>query len=201
MTSEEFEERIERLVEQITQLEESVRDAIYRGSRASKAVTVHNTYAGETTHRYSDGRVCRFRPTGPLRRYSAAEKAARGNPISRISGGDYSARLFVGLNVGQRRGFTERDVVDIVWKTRKRQGRLGDASILSQKGIYEDRSGKRVVEPSVQVIIIDLAGATKRKFVAEMQVLGEVLRRRLKQETVILEIQRRGVITDVFTIT
>jgi hypothetical protein len=133
-------------------------------------MTTHICNAGEATHQYPSGRVARFRPKGKLRTHheGAMRKGAMPNPSTRIGGGGYSARLFVGLNVGQAQKYTEDDIVDLVWQTRKKQGRSADASILSQKGIYEDRSGDRVVEPSVQVIIIDFSGQAKKAFVGEM---------------------------------
>jgi hypothetical protein len=161
-------------------------------------MSAHLCNAGEAIHHHPDGTVRRFRPRGKLRQW---HEGASPNPASRLGGGGYSARIFVGLNVGQRKVYNENDIVDLVWRTRKKQGRSADASILSQKGIYEDRSGARVVEPSVQIIIIDFSGAPKKAFVGEMVQLGEVLRKRLKQETVIVEIQRRGVTSDVYSIT
>jgi hypothetical protein len=158
----------------------------------------HLCNAGEAIHHHPDGSMRRFRPKGKLRMH---HEGMMPNPTSRLGGGGYSARLFVGLAVGQKTTYTEDDIVDLVWRTRKKQKRSADASILSQKGIYEDRSGQRVVEPSVQIIILDFSGQPKKAFVKEMVGLGEVLRKRLKQETVILEIQRRGVTTDVYSIT
>ena len=55
------------------------------------------------------------------------------NPSARIGGGGFSARIFVGLNVGTRKAFDVDDVVDLVWKVRKKQKRTADASILAQK--------------------------------------------------------------------
>ncbi len=160
-------------------------------------MTAHNFFAGEATH-HTGERIRRFRPTGRLITH---HKGAQPNPVKRESGGGLSARLFVGLNVGQVKKYTPKSVVDIVWAVRKKQKKSADASILSQKGIYEDKKGKRVVEPSVQVILIDFSGATKRAWTAEMVELAETLVTKLHQEAVILEIQRRGVVTDVFTIT
>jgi hypothetical protein len=161
-------------------------------------MTTHLCNAGEAIHHHPDGHLRRFRPRGKLRLH---HEGAIENPSTRLGGGGYSARLFVGLNVGQAKRYNENDIVDLVWRTRKRQGRSADASILSQKGIYEDRSGARVVEPSVQVLILDFSGQPKKAFTAEMIQLGEVLAKRLRQEIVIVEIQKKGVVTDVFSVT
>src|SRR4029077_3567210 len=156
-------------------------------------MTEYSCNVGEAVH----GKR-RFRPKGRLKCY---EKGVRSNPIERLSGGGFSARLFVGLKVGQRTAYKLDDVIAVVRRVRKRQGKSADASILAQKGIYEDRSGELVIEPSAQVVIIDLAGETKKTFARDMIELGEGLRRKLRQETVILEIQQRGVVRDVYSIT
>ena len=153
----------------------------------------YNVYAGEAIHGSR-----RWKPKGKLHLHHTG---AVENPAHRLGGGGFSARIFVGLNVGTKRGFTEKAVIAIVWKVRKRQKKNADSTILSQKGIYEDSLGRRIIEPSVQVIIIDLAGTAKKAFTGEMKELAEVLRKELKQETVILEIQRKGVVSDVFSVT
>lgn len=157
----------------------------------------YNCYAGEATYNVGSGRVRRFRPKG---RMTLHHEGTYENPSQRIGGGGYSARLFVGLNVGKTQRFTEDNVVDIVFKTRRRQKALPDASILSQKGIYSDRGGDIVKEPSTQIIIIDTIGVGKRQFVSEMKELAEVLCKKMKQESVILEIQRKGVVLDVYSV-
>lgn len=156
-------------------------------------MTDYSANVGEAVH----GKR-RFKPRGRLVCY---ERGALSNPVERISGGGYAARLFVGLKVGQQAKFKIADVIAIVRRVRKAQGRSADASILAQKGIYEDRSGDLVIEPSVQVVIIDLADLSKSEFVSDMKELAESLRKKLHQETVILEIQRRGIVTDVFSVT
>jgi hypothetical protein len=153
----------------------------------------YSTYAGEAVYGSR-----RFKPKGKM---IVVEEGAMPNPASRLGGGGFSARIFVGLNVSTRKGYTVDDVVDLVWKVRKRQKRTADASILAQKGIYEDFKGRRIVEPSVQIIIIDLSGESKRTFIGEMKELAEELCTKLRQETVILEIQKRGVVTDVYSVT
>lgn len=160
-------------------------------------MTAYNCYCGEATYNVGSGRVRRFRPEGAL---TLRREGTYKNPSTRIGGGSYSARLFVGLNVGQEQRFTEDDVVELVIKTRKRQKALADASILSQKGIYEDRGGDIVREPSVQIVIIDTIGVGKRRFVSEMKSLAETLCKKLQQETVILEIQHRGIVRDVYSV-
>ena len=150
-------------------------------------------------------RVYAYKHHGELRTHElggprTAKKVAEA--VSRIGEGGLAARLFVGLNVGQKTAFSRDEVVDILVKVRKKQKALPDASILSQLGVYTDsETGALVKEPSVQIVVIDVVGKTKGAFVKEMKELGEVLREKLKQQLVILEIQKSGVVTDVYAIT
>jgi hypothetical protein len=156
-------------------------------------MTTHNTNIGEAVHG-----PYRFKPKGTV--YSF-EEGAMPNPSKRIGGGSLSARFFVGLNVGRKKAHSVDDIIAIVRKVRKKQKHEADASILAQKGIYEDRSGRLIVEPSVQVILIDFAGTPKATFTREMRALGQTLCDDLRQEKVILEIQKSGVVVDVYAIT
>lgn len=156
-------------------------------------MTAYAVLAAEAVHG-----TRRFRPQGRLVEY---DSPAQPNPATRLGSGGYAARLFVGLKVGNEERWKTADIIRIVRDVRKAQGKSADASILAQSGIYEDRSGELVVEPSVQVIIIDLVGEKKNTFVGSMKELGERLVKDLEQEAVILEIQRRGIVSDVYTIT
>nr|ASF62314.1 S-adenosylmethionine hydrolase [synthetic construct]ASF62316.1 S-adenosylmethionine hydrolase [synthetic construct] len=120
----------------------------------------------------------------------------------RLGGGGFSARIFVGLNVGDKPTYTIEDVVKDTIAIRKRQGILPDASFVAQRGVYtEQRSGQLVTENSVQIIIIDLEGLSKEDFTGKVQALGKELREDFKQESVIVEIQERGIVQDVYSIT
>ena len=159
---------------------------------------IYNVYAGEGTYtlpkRGKNKPVAkRFRPNGPL-------QLEAGEDTVRLGGGGYSARIFVGLNVGDKETYTVNDVVKLVVEARKEQGASADASILSQKGIYESKGGDVVVEPSVQIIIIDLVGKKKKEFVDEVTEVAEVLQEKLQQEVVLVEIQKSGVVKDVYSI-
>lgn len=159
---------------------------------------IYNLYAGEgvyTLPKRGKGRPVtkRFRPQGAL-------QLEAGEDTVRLGGGGYSARIFVGLNVGDKETYTVNDVVKLVVETRKEQGASADASILSQKGIYESKGGDVVVEPSVQIILIDLVGKTKKEFTDEVTEVAEVLQEKLQQEVVLVEIQKSGVVKDVYSI-
>jgi len=171
-----------------------------RNKVEGKVMTIHNAYCGEATHHLKGGRVRTFTPEGPLHVVFSARTRAK-NPIEKIGQGGYSARIFVGLKVGTKTKYNIDDVINVVYRVREGQGEPPDATILAQKGIYKDRKGRRIVEPSVQVIIIDFGGGSSEAFLLQMQALAEKLREDLEQETVILELQNRGVIEAVYTVT
>jgi len=176
------------------------------------SMVVH-AHLGETVHRLSDGRVKRFRPHGPtyiidnkggLHKGGEAVLAPRKNPIVERVGGTgegtgFSARIFIGLNVGDTPTYTIDDIVKSVVAIRDRQGALPDASFLAQRGVYT-QAGKTVQENSVQIIILDLVGMTKTVFTAQVMELAKEMREDFKQESVIVEIQERGIVQDVFSI-
>jgi hypothetical protein len=152
----------------------------------------YSCYVGEAIHGSR-----RFKPKGRLKCY---QEGVLENPVKRENSGGLSARFFVGLNVKKKTVWKVDDVIAIVRRVRKKQKQDSSASILAQKGIYEDRATKQlVVEPSVQVIIVDLAGTPKPVFTKHMTELAEVLQKKLKQDLVILEIQKRGVVVDVYS--
>jgi len=163
-------------------------------------------YCGEATHHLKNGSARRFRPKGemlvctPDGQVLGTEERAR-NPIEKLGQGGLSARLFVGLSVGQVPRYTIRQVVDATIEIRKSQKQLPDSTFLAQKGVYtESKSGQLVEENSVQIIIIDVAGTPEPKFIEYMEQLAEGLRKRFEQESVILEVQKRGVVQAVYSI-
>jgi hypothetical protein len=159
-----------------------------------------NAHLGEVTHKLRSGKTRRFRPTGEVYlarsgRLASAEER-RDNPVEKITGSGLSARLFVGLSVGDAPTWTLENVVDAVWTFR-----AGGASFLIQKGIYQDAEGARVSEESVQVVILDFDSQTEEAFTQSMMKLAEHLREKFRQDSVVVEIQRKGVVTDVYSVT
>jgi hypothetical protein len=160
-------------------------------------------YMGEVTHVLKDGSVRHFKPTGPIYIFKKdgttvaareAKKNARQNPFEPFPPGGLTARLFVGLSVGDIPRFTVDDVIGEVRTFAKVHG--GNASFVVQRGIYHDRP-----EDSVQVVIIDEKGRPLDVFLSEMTEMAEGLANRFEQEAVILEIQRSGVVQTVGTVT
>jgi hypothetical protein len=126
------------------------------------------------------------------------EKGALPNPATDL-GSPWAARIFVGFKVGNKTKWTMKSVIKVVWEERKKQGRQSGASFLSQQGIYEV-GGKRIVEPSAQIVIFDFDGLGEKAFVEDMTKLGEALCRRLEQQEVIVEIQKAGVVKKTLSV-
>lgn len=136
-----------------------------------------------------------FRPKGHLLQVG---RETRDNPIDFESDDVYAARLIVGFNVEGEAVYTLDDLVELVTAIRTEQGKP-DASFLAQKGVYQHReSGHVVVEDSAQVLIVDVWGTSQKDFVAEMIQLAEHIAREMRQELVILDIQRNGLTQKVY---
>lgn len=138
-----------------------------------------------------------FHPGGTLRSHGA-----RHNPAEQIKGKTISARLFVGLSVKNKPKWTPKNVIDIVSAVRTKQIHDPSASFLSQTGVYQHQDGKHVVkERSVQVIVIDTHGTPQKAFENQMTAMAETIARRLKQESVIVDVQVNGVSRSVWWVT
>lgn len=127
---------------------------------------------------------------------------ARQNPRVDYGRGTLSALLLVGLSSPSGATFTIEDIVAAGRDTRVDQ--IGDpgASFLTQKGLYLHRvTGKVVEEDSVRVIIVHLEGLTGEtapQFKDHIQALAEVLRADFDQDSIVVEIQNRGVTEEVY---
>lgn len=143
-----------------------------------------------------------FRPDGPVIEIGSAPLLSY-NPVERTPAIPVTARLFVGLSVGQEATWTIDDVVRITKRVRVKQGAAQDSSFLLQRGVYTDNSQNIVDEDSVQVVIFDFAqppGFWRRVFFkrasvfeSQMVELAETFVRELRQETVYVDMQRAGV--------
>jgi len=134
-----------------------------------------------------------FRPNGKL---LVEGREAIANPaLWEGKGPVWAARLFVGFNVGKKPRWDVDDLVKVVKRVRKRQEQKPDASFVLQKGIYtSSKTGKTVDEKGAQVIVLNTTGASQKAFEKQMVELAEEIARSLKQEEVILEIQRSGLV-------
>jgi hypothetical protein len=117
------------------------------------------------------------------------------NAVEEIEGGNiWSARIIVGLSVGQASRYTIDDVIQLVRIKRLEQGKPPDSSFLAMRGVYTGKvGGELVTEDSVQVLLVDIWGTPQAKFRQEMIDLAEYLREQMRQELVILDLQQSGV--------
>jgi hypothetical protein len=135
-----------------------------------------------------------FKPTGPVCVVPCGGEEHRdANPAKRLQGAQRSARMFVGLSVGNKPTHTVDDVVAITRRVRQAQGADPSSSFLLQRGVYQGSTGV-VEEDSVQVVILDF-GTKAKLFEKQMVELAETLARELQQEVVYVEMQRNGVRT------
>lgn len=138
-----------------------------------------------------------FRPNGTVQLVGA--RTAIENPAAWSSDEPLqAARLFVGFNVGAKPRWKLDDLVRVVKRARKAQGHAPDASFLVQKGIYTRKSGETVTEDGAQVVVLNTEGDAQPAFQREMVELAEAIATTLKQEEVILELQRGGVVQRTF---
>lgn len=135
--------------------------------------------------------VGQFRPNGKA---VLVGVGAEPNPGWSSTKPIYAARLFVGFSVGQKPRWKLDDLIRIVTKLRKQQDKQLDSSFLAQKGIYTSRiSGDVVVEDGAQVLLLNLDGSKLADFEADMTSLAEGVAKAMKQEEVIVEIQKGGI--------
>lgn len=161
---------------------------------------VYNCYMGEAIHTLEPGRVFHFKPTGKLVCHDAkaVREAREAMTRSSYGKGGLSARIFVGLNVGTKAKYTVQDVVALLKRVRKEQSPNPNASILTQTGMFKDKSGRMIVENSVQIIVIDLDGLSEKDFTEQMMTIAEAFVEEFEQEEVLVEIQKRGVVLEIY---
>ena len=144
---------------------------------------------GPFSYRGPEGRYGSFRPSGSRIRVGRVYQ-----PNSWFSEKPVlAARILVGFNVGEKPTWTLEDVVAIVKSVRTEESKP-DASFVAQRGFYRHKvTNKLVEEDGAQVIIVDILGMSYREFVLEMVWLAKIIARELRQEEVIVDIQKDGV--------
>jgi hypothetical protein len=165
-------------------------------------------YTHESEHHLSDGSVRRFTPRGPTHvidghRSKPARKGSREDSVEDWGPGGLAARIFVGLNVGEKPTYTINDVVKATKEIRLQQGALPDATFIAQKGLYTEpaaRGGHLITENSVQIIIFDTEGLSLDAFGEKVVQLARGLRERFDQDSVIVELQEGGVSKKVLSV-
>jgi hypothetical protein len=118
-----------------------------------------------------------------------------------------TARMFVGFNVGQKATWNVDDLARVFRTFRSKQKNDDgkpipiDSSFVIQKGYYTQDNGELVYENSAQLIILSIFGESEHRFAENMIDLAGHISRELQQETVILEVQQKGVPIEVFGVT
>lgn len=110
----------------------------------------------------------------------------------------WGARLFVGFNVGHEAVYDMDDLIALVKRVRKVQNKSEDSSFLYQKGIYTHHDGSgTVTENGAQVVFLNLDGSPMKDFRRQMIELANAIVDEMQQETVIIELQKKGIIREV----
>ncbi len=133
-----------------------------------------------------------FEPNGRL--FLVNPDGYRANPDQWVSEGiTLSARLFVGFNVGGKPTWKLEDLIDIVERVRIAQGEKPDSSFIAQRGLYtSERDGSIVREDGAQIIIFAPPGTKMQKLDQQTTELAEIICREMKQEVVIVDLQKNG---------
>lgn len=141
-----------------------------------------------------------FKPNGKPRVLASSRLLT---PNWRSKDAPWAARLLVGFNVGEIPTYEMEDLIALVRRVREKQGAPLDSSFVYQKGIYTHHDGHGVVtEDGAQVIILNLDPGTSREvFEAQMIELANVIVGEMGQETVIVEMQRGGVVQETIGVT
>lgn len=165
-------------------------------------MTTHSKiHAGEVVHELNAGHR-RWRSTSQLIVVHGSSRRRRAGEDSVESWGEggLAARLFVGLNVGDKPTYSVEDVLHEVAKLRDKAGLPADSSFIAQKGLYTEPSGHLVEENSVQIIMFDATGSTPEDFERQIVQLARALREKLDQDSIIVEVQNRGVVQKVLAV-
>jgi len=148
------------------------------------------------------GEIGWFEPNGPLRVYTSTSAELRPNrELWSDAEPLHAARIIVGFNVEDKPRWDLDDVVDIVRRVREQQTGNPSSTFVMQRGIYAhtEKAGhdRQVVdEKGAQIILLntpDMETGT-REFQHQMVELAEVLATELLQESVILELQKGGIV-------
>lgn len=156
-----------------------------------------------------------FRPEGRLTLVHV--EGLVGNPLQWDTRESWAARMFLGFQKGRRRVPKQEaarrmeKLVQLVREIRVEQ--VGDpgASFLTQRGMYRHDDGYVIDEPGAQVIVINVDRVMKKgkkiekvpvtpeQFEKDIEQLSEDLATELDQESIIVEIQRNGVVQRTFS--
>ena len=128
----------------------------------------------------------------------------RVNPVktdlTKEYGPTWTARFLVGLSVNGVETYSMDHLISLTRKYLRENGIKEDASFIAQKGVYTHEegpeAGKVVQENSAQVVLIYLGTPALEEFVSKEGFcvkLAEHICTLMKQETIIVQIQKNGV--------
>lgn len=131
----------------------------------------------------------RFNPCGKL---YIVGRGLRSNPF--FEKGRLSARIIVGFNVGDTPTYDLDDLMAITLETMRELKQPEGASFLAQKGRFGGPpGGPPVSEEGGQVIIIDFNDRSTSQFTNDITTLADVVRQKMGQYSVLVEIQDYGI--------
>ena len=153
---------------------------------------------GKASYDTPDG-VYKWAPKGKslLRGMNPARADVYGVPTN-------AARMFIGFNVGQKPVHSVDKIAGLFKRERSKQTNDKgepipvDASFVLQKGFFTSPVDGLVYEDSTQLVVLSLFGESEKKFTDNMIEIAGIVARDFQQETVILEVQRKGVPTEVY---
>jgi hypothetical protein len=161
----------------------------------------YNFFAGEARFKLG-GTAARFRATEPLEEWDIDDTGLGAREdVTRLGSGTLAARIFIGLNIGGEEAIDTEEIIDFIIEWRTEHGDNPSMSVLTQRGVYQNARGEVIQEPSLQIVILEFGDLAKNEFANEMTALGEALAEAFEQDEVIVEIQKRGVVRDVFSTT
>lgn len=108
-----------------------------------------------------------------------------------------AARLFVGFNVGDQPVYSMSHLVGLVREVRETQAGDPSSSFVSQRGIYRHEAGDVIEEDGAQVILINAEFIPEEQFRDQIIALAETIAGNMKQDEVIVEMQKGGVTLEV----
>ena len=131
-----------------------------------------------------------FNPAGKI----CFSNDKRFNPVDWNIEKPLCARIIVGFNVGKVSTWSMEDLIALVKEVREKQGELPDSTFIYQRGLFTyTESGETTEEEGGQVIIFNFS-VTADVFQAQMVELGETIARKFEQKSILLEIQRAGIV-------
>jgi hypothetical protein len=167
------------------------------------------------------GRAFEFIPEGKVYEVGDASqwytRDHKRNPVARATKeASQGGRIVVGFNVGIEEKWKMDDIVDIMFDARRQQVldaiEDGDAqphplggdvgmTFLAQRGIWQAvRDTEAYAENGAQIAIMNIIKEKKTRFRQDMIDLAEILARKLSQQAVILEMSKRGAVTETLEI-